>query len=342
MEYTNPTYITINKNKLKYNIQHSFELCKEKSVNLAVVSKSICANEEIIAIINDSPVTTIADSRIANFIKMRTNKKRLLIRPAAPSEAEAAVRYSDISFVTEKSHATALNNAAKALGITHDVLLMLDIGDLRDGIFFEDKDSISELAGIIHECSNIRLAGIATNYNCFLGYLPNRNNMLVFEEIHKLLSPYYDVEEPIVSGGNSSSVSLLTESSDILSSAVNQFRMGEAVMLGRDPADNTFIPGYNYDVFTLHVPIIEIQNKPMSDKSIMRRGILAIGKQDLQLEHIIPRDKRLAMLGGCSDECVVDLTDAPEYNVGDTLEFDIEYGALMTAFTNNYISKQYI
>lgn len=342
MEQTNPTYITINKNKLKYNIQHSFELCKEKSINLAVVSKSICADEEIIAIINDSPITTIADSRIANFIKMHTNKKRLLIRPAAPSEAAAAVRYSDISFVTEKKHVTSLNNAAKALGITHDVLLMLDIGDLRDGIFFQDKDSISELAGIIHESSNIRLAGIATNYNCFLGYLPDHDNMLAFEEIYKLLTPYYDVESPIVSGGNSSSVSLLTKSSDILSSAVNQFRMGEAVMLGRDPADNTFIPGYNYDVFTLHVPIIEIQNKPISDNTIMRRGILAIGKQDLQLEHIIPRDKRLAMLGGCSDECVVDLTDAPEYNVGDTLEFDIEYGALMTAFTNNYVSKKYI
>lgn len=343
MQHINPTYITINKNKLKYNIQHSFDLCKEKSINLAVVSKSICADEEIISVINDSPTTTIADSRIENFMRMKTDKQRLLIRPATPSEADVVVTYSDISFVTEEADVIALNKAAAQLNTTHDVLLMVDIGDLRDGVFYKDKDSISKLASLIHDCSNIRLAGIATNYNCFLGYLPTRENMLAFEELYGIILPYCDVDTPIVSGGNSSAVSLITASaSDVLCASVNQFRMGEAIMLGRDPADNTFISGYNYDVFTLHVPLIEVQTKPMEDGSDMRRGILAIGKQDLQIEHIIPRDERLKLLGGCSDECVIDLSNAPEYKVGDSLEFDLEYGALMTAFTNTYVTKKYI
>ena len=34
--------IELNLDKLKYNIQHSFELCKAKSIDLAFVSKSIC------------------------------------------------------------------------------------------------------------------------------------------------------------------------------------------------------------------------------------------------------------------------------------------------------------
>lgn len=345
MEHLNPIYITINKDKLKYNIQHSFDLCKEKCINLAVVAKSICADAGIIDIINESPVTTIADSRIDNLAKMNTGKTRLLIRPAVPQEAEQVVKYSDASFVTEPATLRALDSAAEAQGLTHDVIIMVDLGDLRDGIMYTDTDRIMELAGYAHASRHLNLAGIATNYNCFLGYLPDKQDMEVLAGLHKMLAPLYDTDTPIVSGANSSSVSLLTHDSDILSDAVNQFRMGEAVMLGRDPADNTLIPGYEHDVFTLHVPLIEIQTKPVLEngsRSDMRRGILAVGKQDLQIEHLLPRDSRLNLLGGCSDECVIDLTLAPEYKVGDTVSFDLEYGALMTAFVSPFIAREYI
>lgn len=345
MEHYNPIYITINKEKLKYNIQHSFELCKEKSINLAVVTKSICADAYIIDIINQSQATTIADSRIDNLSKIDTKKTKLLIRPAAPQEADSVVSFCDMSFVTELSTLQALEAACEAQNLTHDVLLMIDLGDLRDGIMYTDTEHIMNLAKYTHESKHLCLSGIATNYNCFLGYLPDKQNMNILAEIHKELTPLYDTDTPVVSGGNSSSVSLLTGDSDILSDEVNQFRMGEAVMLGRDPADNTLIPGFEYDVFTLHVPLIEIQTKPVTEngtQSHMRRGILAVGKQDVQIEHLLPRDSRLTLLGGCSDECVIDLSEAPEYKVGDTISFDLEYGALMTAFVSPFISRKYI
>lgn len=342
MTHYNPTYITINKAKLKYNIQHSYDLCKEKSVNLAVVAKSICASEEIIRVIYESPVDTIADSRLDNLKNFGAEKIRLLIRPAAPCEAASVVMYSDISFVTEKISAEAINAAAKAAGKVHDVLLMTDIGDLRDGIYFTDHSSITELASYIHEAENLRLAGIAVNYNCFLGYLPDSKNIDALGRLDAMLKAYYDVDNPIVSGGNSSAISMLTGKSGVPCGSINQFRMGEAVMLGRDPADNTLIPGYCHDVFTLHVSLIEVQIKPVENGTYMRRGILEIGKQDLQIEHIIPKDNRIKLLGGCSDECVIDLSEAPEYRVGDLIDFDLEYGALMTAFANSYVGKVYV
>ena len=160
--------------------------------------------------------------------------------------------------------------------------------------------------------------------------------------LHQLIMPFYDTDSPVVSGGNSSSVSILTTEDKAFPADFNQLRMGEAIMLGRDPADNTFVPGYDTEVFTLHVPLIEVYEKKTPTGEVMRRGILAIGKQDLQLDHIIPKDSRVKVLGGCSDECVVDLDSAPEIKSGDELTFELEYGALMTAFAGSFIRREYI
>ncbi len=341
MNLLSKVYITINLDKLKYNICHTLDLCKAKSINLAPVTKSICADQSIIDCFNASDVSIIADSRLDNFANMKTTKEKFLIRPAATCEADDVVKYSDTSLQCDLKTIMALDKAAKSNGLTHNIILLVDLGDLRDGIPYSDQDTILSCVAFIHTSENLNLTGIATNYNCFLGYLPNDDNMQELVNLHKLIMPFYDTDNPVVSGGNSSSVSILLSDKKGFPKEFNQLRMGEAIMLGRDPSDNSFIPGYETDVFTLHVPLIEVYEKKAPSGDIMRRGILAIGKQDLQLDHIIPRDNRIKVLGGCSDECVVDLTDATEYNSGDELIFDLEYGALMSAFAGSFIYKKY-
>lgn len=342
MNLLSKVYITINLDKLKYNIGHSLDLCKEKSLNLAPVVKSICSDQSIIDCFNEANVSVIADSRLDNFARMNTNKEKFLIRPAAACEASDVVKYCDTSLQCDLRTIMELDKSAKDLGCTHNVILLVDLGDLRDGILYSDQDSLLSCAAFVHTSECLKLTGIATNYNCFLGYLPDDENMQELVKLHQLIMPFYDTDTPVVSGGNSSSVSILTSDTKSFPAEFNQLRMGEAIMLGRDPSDNTFIPGYETEVFTLHVPLIEVYEKKTPSGETMRRGILAIGKQDLQLDHIIPRDSRVKVLGGCSDECVVDLSDAPDYKSGDELTFDLEYGALMTAFAGSFINKKYI
>lgn len=342
MNSFSPVNITINLDKLKYNIQHSYDLCKEKSIDLVFVSKSICGDKNILAAVEETPVKIIADSRLDNFAKMNTTKTKMLIRPAVIQEADALVTLTDISFQTELDTIKALEAAALNQSKIHDILLMIDIGDLRDGIQYTDKDKIWDTATYIHESKNLRLVGVAANYNCFLGLLPDTDNMTTLAEVFNLLKPLYDTDKPILSGGTSSSVSLLTNKDAFIPSEISQIRMGEAIMLGRDPADNTFIDGYATDVFTLEVPIIEVHKKKLSDGTEMLRGVLSIGKQDLQTDRIIPYDERIKILGACSDECVIDLSNAPEYKSGDIVKFMLEYGALMTSFAGQFINKIYI
>ncbi len=342
MNLLSKVYITINLNKLKYNIQHTLDLCKAKSINLAPVVKSICSDQPIIDCFNQADVSIIADSRLDNFAKMDTTKERFLIRPGFVGEAPDIVKHCDTSLQTDLKTIMALDKEAAKANVTHNIILLVDLGDLRDGILYTEQDTLLSCAAFVHTSENLKLTGIATNYNCFLGYLPDEKNMQELVNLHKLIMPFYDTPNPVISGGNSSSVSMLLSDERCFPEEFNQLRMGEAIMLGRDPSHNTFIPGYETDVFTLHVPIIEVYEKKTPSGDIMRRGILAIGKQDLQLDHIIPRDNRVKVLGGCSDECVVDLTDAPEFKSGDELTFHLEYGALMTAFAGSFINKQYI
>lgn len=342
MNLLSKVYITINLQKLKDNIQHTIDLCKENSVKLTPVVKSICGDQQIIDCFNQADVQVLADSRLDNFAGMSTYKERFLIRPAVASEAENVVKYCDTSLQCDLNTIMAIDRAAATEGKTHNIILLVDIGDLRDGIMYTNQDALLSCAAFVHTSENLKLTGIATNYNCFLGYLPDQDNMNKLVELHKLIMPFYDTNKPIVSGGNSSSVSILLSEDLSFPKEFNQLRMGEAIMLGRDPADNTFIPGYETDVFTLHVPLIEVYEKSTDSQDTTRRGVLSIGKQDLQLEHIIPRDSRVKVLGGCSDECVVDLSQAPEYKSGDELTFDLEYGALMTAFAGSFVGRIYI
>lgn len=337
----NQLYVTIDLGALRENIQYTYDLCKEKNINLAVVAKSICADSRILEVIEESPANVIADSRLDNFYCMDTRMQRLLIRPSSLTDAETAAMYADISIQSSLPTVMEIEKAAEKHGKIHDILILIDLGDLRDGIFYQDHDTILEMAEYVHNSKSLRLAGIAANYNCFSHFLPDDVNMNAMANLYHMLEPFYDVEKPVVSCGNSSAVRLLTENKYDIPSEINQYRMGEAIVLGRDPSDNTFIPGYRYDVFTLEAALIEVYEKPVNGR-MMRRGVLSIGKQDLYTDHIIPIDERVKVLGACSDECVVDLSDAEEYKAGDFVKFRLEYDALMTLFAGNFFSKKYI
>jgi len=138
---------------------------------------------------------------------------------------------------------------------------------------------------------------------------------------------------------------------------INNLRLGESVVLGRETAYGRDIPGMFRDVFTLKGEIIEIKNKPsmpignigmdafgeiptFEDRGIIKRAIISMGRQDIKIDGITPRDKGISILGGSSDHLLLDVTASKEeYKVGDIVPFDVDYGALLSAMTSAYINK---
>ena len=71
----------------------------------------------------------------------------------------------------------------------------------------------------------------------------------------------------------------------------------------------------------------------------MLRAIAAIGRQDVHVDGLTPRDGSIEILGASSDHLLLDLTRAP-MQVGDTVSFGVDYGALLSASTSAYVKKE--
>jgi predicted amino acid racemase len=268
------------------------------------------------------------------------------------TQAADVVEYADISLNSEIEVIKALNEAAKAKGKVHQIILMVDLGDLREGVWFENAVAF---AGEIIKLENIKLMGLGTNLTCYGGVIPSIENLGTLVKIAEEIEVKYGIKLEIISGGNSSSIHLLQKSQ--MPGKVNQIRLGEAIVLGTESAYGERIEDTYSDAFTLAAEIVELKEKPSApigeigmdafggkpvfvDKGIIKRAIVAVGRQDVKHEGLTPRDKGISILGASSDHMILDVTNAEAgYKVGDIVEFDVNYGALLAAATSEYVNK---
>ena len=54
---------------------------------------------------------------------------------------------------------------------------MIDLGDLREGIFYQNEDQIFEAVGEIIKMENINLYGIGVNLTCYGAIIPKNDNL---------------------------------------------------------------------------------------------------------------------------------------------------------------------
>ena len=284
------------------------------------------------------------------------NIPKILLRIPMRSEIEDVIKYADISFNSEYDTIKELNEEAKKNNKIHKIIIMVDLGDLREGYFVE-KD-LFDTVKKIQDLYNISIMGIATNLTCYGAILPSEKNLSKLVSIAEKLEKNYNIDIKIISGGNSSSLFLINENK--LPSKINNLRIGEAILLGRETAYGKQIDGTFNDAFKLVCEVIENKEKPsvpigesgvdafgnkpiFKDKGIMQRAILGIGRQDISIDSLIPIDKDIEVIGASSDHTIVDVTKSKnKYSIGDKIEFLLDYGGIMTASTSKYVKKYYI
>ena len=349
--------ITADLTKIKHTIDMLNALCAENGVSIAAVTKVVCADERIVRVLEESGVTMLADARTENLAHLKTEKPKLLLRAPAPEEAAEAVALADISLVSEIDTIRALGAAARAAGKTHKIILMVDLGDLREGLLFQERDAIYRAADAAKEQPGIELYGIGTNLTCYGAIIPDENNLGELCNVADELRERTGLPIPIVSGGNSSSLGLLKRG--LVPECVNHLRLGESIFLGNDTAACRVMNGLYGDAFTVATRLIEVQRKPsvpigesganafgehptFESLGDQIRGICKIGRQDTVADGLTPRDSDIKIIGASSDHLIVDLTHAKEYRVGDVLEFTPDYGALLRAYTSPYVARDYI
>ena len=356
--------LVIDLDKLRANLDACARLVKDAGLSLMIVTKGLCADREMVRMVCACPeVDFVADSRLANIKSYAAGaraagKKTVLLRIPMHCEAAEVVEYVDLSFNSELSTIRLLNEEAGKKGIVHNILLMIDMGDLREGIFYQDEDLIEKAVSKILAMDNIHLYGIGVNLTCYGAIIPKEDNLGGLATLARKIENRFDIKLDMVSGGNSSSIYLIWQGG--LPQGINNLRLGESFLLGNDTAYGDTVPGCVHDAITLEAQVIELADKPSlpigevgvdafgqkpcyEDRGIMKRAIIAVGKQDTDPSGMVPLDPDIKIMGGSSDHTILDLTrTSGRYKVGDIVSFTVEYGAMLKLATSPYVEKVYI
>ena len=346
--------LAVDVNKFRQNVRTVTSWCHEKGISVAYVTKCTLADPALCEAAREEGAALFADSRLLNLSRVPESLPKLMLRIGCPEEADEIVRWADVSLQSEIETIRALGQAAKEQGKKHKVVLMIDLGDLREGIYFENSDGILAAAEAVVRERALELYGVGTNLTCFGGIVPTPQNLGVLADIADDLRRRFTLPLPFVSGGNSSSLPLLL--SEKMPEGVANLRIGESILLGTDTAHGGPLRGLRQDVFTLQAKLVEVQRKPsrpvgesslnafgekvtFEDKGEMIRGVCAIGRQDVDIDGLRPLDEGVAILGGSSDHLLVDLSRCPDKQVGDVLSFVPSYGALLRLYTSPFVEK---
>ena len=356
--------LVIDLKKLKANLDAVAKITKEEGkCSLMIVTKGLCADKEMVKLVAEHPaVDFVADSRVknlatyANLVK-GNDKQTVLLRLPSHSEIEEVVKHVDLSFNSEISTIRLLNEEAGKQNVKHKVLLMIDLGDLREGIFYQNEEKIFATVEEILAMENIELYGVGVNLTCYGAIIPKNDNLSNLVAVARKIEEKFNIKLNMISGGNSSSIYLVGKGE--LPEGINNLRLGESFLLGNDTAYGDKLPGTTGDALTLEAEIIELQEKPSlpigevgvdafgqkpyyEDRGIIKRAIIAIGKQDTDLESMTPLDEKIDILGGSSDHTILDVTKSDtEYKVGDIVTFELGYGGMLKTATSAYVDRAY-
>ncbi|GAB1475569.1 ornithine racemase Orr [Bacillota bacterium] len=354
----NYPYVEVDLKKLKHNIDTVVGMCKEQGIGIAGVVKGFNGIPETLPLYQASDCTSIASSRLEHIeeaVNMGLGGPFMLIRIPMQSEVPDLVRLAHISLNSEVSVLTAINEECKKQGKTHKVILMADLGDLREG-FWDEEELVQAALFVENNLKNLTLEGIGTNLGCYgsIDATPEKMEELIqrAEAIEKAIGRRLNT----ISGGGTTSFPLVVRKT--MPARINHLRMGEGIALGKDLEDiwGLDMSFLNKDVFTLRGEIIEIKDKPSYpvgdlfvdcfgnkgvyiDRGIRKRAILGMGKVDFCLDsQLEPRLPGVEVLGSSSDHLIVDIEECKEnLKVGDILEFDLRYSTMVFLTGSRYV-----
>ncbi|MCT4595711.1 MAG: alanine/ornithine racemase family PLP-dependent enzyme [Anaeromicrobium sp.] len=355
--------LEVNLNSIYNNVQQISCRCHEKNVSIAGIIKGCAGMEEVAKEFIKGGCDFLGSSRIKHLIKLKTNNvscETMLIRIPMLTEISDLVKHVNISLNSEIDIIKAIEKECIIQNTTHKVVLMFDVGDLREG--FIDKDKFIQLALFVeNELSHVKLYGIGTNVGCYGSVNPTVSNLTKLCNIASSIENKIGRPLDLVSGGATSSLLLLLNGT--MPSKINNLRIGEALLTARD------LPNYfNYktdymkqDTFTLKAEIIEIKEKPSypigelsvdsfgdkpvyEDKGIHKRALLAIGKQDFgSHDKLIPKDPNVEIIGSSSDYLIIDIQKATQnYKVGDSIELATYYQSVLYLSNSSFVTKVFI
>jgi len=345
--------IEIDLPKIRHNARVLVNLLGERGISVSGVTKAFLGLPDVAAELLAAGVSGLADSRIENIQTMRhgsVEAHMTLIRSPMIAQAALVVRSTDTSLNTEIDVISELSKAAHAMGRTHGVLLMVELGDLREGIMPADLENAVRRT---LRFPNITLEGIGTNLACRCGVVPDARNMGELTRLADAVDATFGLVLPVVSGGNSSNLDWALGAAD--TGRINNLRLGESILLGCEPQHRRPIEGLYTNAITLVAEVIESNTKPSQPtggiaeaafgataaprgSGPVSQAILALGHMDTDPLGLTP-PSGITILGSSSDHLVLN-TGRNKLPVGTEMKFQLNYSALIRSMASPFVARR--
>jgi predicted amino acid racemase len=350
--------LTIDLDALHHNIRTVDGWVSDHGASWSLVTKCMCGFPDVLEAVVASGVRSLADSRLANLSAIASLSEPVetwyLRLPHYPA-LEKVVRLADVSLNTEFAIIEALNDEAGRQGKIHRIIIMIELGDLREGVL---PGALVPLYERIFDLPHIEVLGIGSNLGCLSGAVPSLEQFSQLAMFHELLQLKFQRPLPLVSGGTSAVIPMLRDG--LLPKAINHFRVGESVFLGTDLVNGDWLAGLRNDAITLEVEVVEVKEKSLSPQgettdmtpfeefsgsqhspgSRGYRAVITVGQLDTEVRGLAPLNEHYEVVGASSDLTVVNVGDNPEdLRPGSIISFRPSYGALVRLMAGQYIDK---
>ncbi|HLR33022.1 MAG TPA: alanine/ornithine racemase family PLP-dependent enzyme [Fodinibius sp.] len=351
-------YLKLYREKLSENYDFLDRLFKENDIKWGITTKLLCGHEAYLKEVADLGIGEMHDSRISNLRKIKEidpDTMTTYIKPPPKDIIESVVKYADASLNTELSTLHALSEEAQKQDKIHKVIIMIEMGDLREGVI---RENLIDFYEKVFQLSHIEVLGIGTNLNCMHGVMPDEDKLIQLSLYKQIIELRFNKTIPLVSGGTTVTIPLLLRNQ--LPSGINHFRVGEALFFGKDLFADGTIDGMHNDVLELYTQVIEIAEKPKVPSGELGRdpqgnvasidkeeygetsyrAILDIGYLDINPEHLINVEEDVKIVDASSDMLILDVGDNQAgYEVGDFIRFRLKYMGALGIMNSDYIDK---
>ncbi len=362
--------LVIQTEKIRNNIKYLSEYFDEHNIQWSLVTKVFSGDKEFLKnILTDDVIeriNSVGDSRLTSLKNLREvnpEMRTIYIKPPAKMYADEVVRYADISLNSSFSTIQALDVSARKQGKVHEIIVMIELGELREGI---NRGDIMDFYEKIFDLENIEVIGIGSNLGCMYGVEPDYHKLLPLSLYRELISVRFNKQLKFISGGSSITLPLVENGS--IPKEINHFRVGEAAFFGVSPMDNKRFRGLSTNTFEFVANIIELEEKDLvpegsigdgnpglatnfSDDDIGETSIKAIldfGMLDVDKNDIEPLDESISFVGVTSDMLVVDLgtnktkLGHKKYSIGDKIGFRPNYMGVARLLNSKFIDKKFV
>ncbi len=344
---------------MNHNLSVIERQMRQFGANCTIVTKVLCGHQDTIHALGKSGIRSLGDSRLENLEVIRNvfpECETWYLRPPVQSEVEGVIEWADVSLVTETKVIELLDEEARRRKKVHKIVIMIELGDLREGIL---PGHLVSFYKRVFNLPNIEVVGLGANLGCLTGVVPTVDQLMQLLLYHELLELKFERKIPFVSAGTTAVLPLMVENQ--LPKRINHFRIGEAVFLGTDLINGGLLPELRDDVMILEAEVAEIKEKslvPLGETNSETspfdmevddshlpgqrgyRALINIGQLDTDVSGLTPLETRYQIAGASSDITVLNVGNRKNgVELGSKVSFKLSYSALLRCMNNKYIEK---